>query len=101
MAANEQKSLSVTEWTKKIGRIGGKARLTKMTAEERSRIARLAARARWGKKTAAPDPNPPDPQGPGRDKQWAESGIMSTPRRRPVVGVPSNNAPVRSRAHAA
>lgn len=62
MAANEQKSLSVTEWTKKIGRIGGKARLTKMTAEERSRIARLAARARWGKKTAAPDPNPPDPQ---------------------------------------
>ncbi len=32
-----------------LGRRGGKARLKKMTAEERSRIARLAAQARWAK----------------------------------------------------
>ena len=32
-----------------LGRRGGKARLKKMTAEERSRIARLAVQARWAK----------------------------------------------------
>ena len=85
-----------------FGRRGARARMTKMTAQERSRIARNAAQARWQKKATAPDPTPTDPQGPqGRDQQWAEAGIMSTPRRRPTVGVPSNNPPVRSRAHAA
>jgi hypothetical protein len=62
-----------------FGRRGGKSRLTKMTAEERSRIARLAAQARWGKKAIAPDPN--DPNGPHRDRQCAEAGIMTTSRR--------------------
>jgi hypothetical protein len=55
-------------------RKGGKARLTKMTAEERSRVARLGAQARWGKKTEAPPPN--DPKGPKRDPQ--RQGILST-----------------------
>lgn len=33
-----------------LGRKGGRARMSKMTAEERSRLGRLAATARWGKK---------------------------------------------------
>jgi hypothetical protein len=33
-----------------LGRKGGRARLKTMTAEERTRIARLAANARWTKK---------------------------------------------------
>jgi hypothetical protein len=57
-----------------FGRRGGKSRLVKMTAEERSRVAKLAAQARWGKKAEAPDPN--DPKGPGRDHQGAEADIM-------------------------
>jgi hypothetical protein len=32
-----------------LGRKGGKARLTKMTAEERRNVARGAAQARWAK----------------------------------------------------
>ncbi len=32
-----------------LGQLGGKARLRKMTAEERKEIARNAARARWAK----------------------------------------------------
>jgi hypothetical protein len=36
-----------------LGRRGGKARLKKITAAERSRIAGLGAAARWGKKVAA------------------------------------------------
>jgi hypothetical protein len=55
------------------GRRGGKARLTKMTAEDRRRIAQLAAAARWGKKATAPDPT--DPQGPKRDESQTP-GIM-------------------------
>lgn len=46
-----------------FGRRGGKARLTSMTAEERRRIARLAARARWGKKAETPTPPPSGPNG--------------------------------------
>lgn len=61
-----------------LGRRGGKARLTKMTAEERTRIAKLAAQARWGKKAAAPDPT--DPKGPKRDQQGEGPGILSSPR---------------------
>ena len=53
----------------------GRSRLTKMTAEERTRIAKLAAQARWGRKAEAPDPT--DPGGPHRDQQGAEAGIMS------------------------
>jgi hypothetical protein len=30
-----------------LGRKGGKARLTKMTAEQRKKVARKAAKARW------------------------------------------------------
>jgi len=32
-----------------LGRLGGKARIQKMTGEQRSEIARKAARARWAK----------------------------------------------------
>ena len=35
-----------------LGRKGGKARLTTMSAEERSAVAKKAAAARWGKKKA-------------------------------------------------
>jgi hypothetical protein len=56
------------------GRRGGKARLTKMTAEERTRIARLAAQTRWAKKADAPDPT--DPKGPKRDQQPEGRSIM-------------------------
>lgn len=60
-----------------LGRIGGKARLVKMTAEERQRIAKLAARARWAKGKTAPDPtDPTDPQGPNRDRRGDETGIL-------------------------
>ena len=44
-----------------LGRKGGKARLTKMTAEQRQAIARKGANARWGKtrdKSRAPRPAP-------------------------------------------
>lgn len=35
------------------GRVGGKARAAKLTAEERTEIARKAAQARWKKKRSA------------------------------------------------
>lgn len=38
---------SVKEYLAKIGRRGGKARLTKMTAARRTEIAQGAAQARW------------------------------------------------------
>jgi len=43
----------LAEWAAANGRRGGKARLTKMTAEERTRVAKLAARARWTKKAGS------------------------------------------------
>jgi len=39
----------VKQYLARIGRKGGKARLTKMTSEERIRVARQAAEARWAK----------------------------------------------------
>ena len=45
-------SLVMAELGRRGGRIGGKRRLVTMTAERRQEIARLAARKRWGKKTA-------------------------------------------------
>jgi hypothetical protein len=58
------------------GRRGGAARAAKLTPAERTRIAKLAAQARWAKKATAPDPT--DPQGPKRDPGGESSGIMST-----------------------
>ncbi len=40
-----------------MGKKGGKARLTKMTPEERSRIAGLGAQARWGERKKRKDLN--------------------------------------------
>ena len=75
----DQKAVDlISAYAAEIGRRGGKARLTKMTAEERTRVAKRAAQARWGKKGHVPDPTPPtpDPNGPERDGQYAEAGIM-------------------------
>lgn len=70
------------------GRRGGKARLTTMTAEDRTRIARLAAQARWAKKADAPDPT--DPKGPKRDEQVRRPGILSTRKSCRPAGVSVN-----------
>ena len=79
------------------GRIGGEARARKLTSEDRTRIAKLAAHARWARKLAAPDPtDPTDPQGPIRELQ--KSGILSSSRR-PLVRV--SVAPQIVRSHAA
>jgi hypothetical protein len=73
-----------------LGRRGGKARLVKMTAEERTRIAKLAAQARWGKKADAPEPpNPNGPGSPDRDRQGAEAGIMLNSRRKAAAAASS------------
>jgi hypothetical protein len=73
MATNTEKT-AISEWTAAIGKRGGDARMTKMTPEERSRIAKLAAQARWAKKITAPDPN--DPKTPLHDKQRQGPDIM-------------------------
>jgi len=39
-----------------LGRRGGKARLKKMTPEQRSEVARTAVRARWAKRDGARRP---------------------------------------------
>jgi hypothetical protein len=57
-----------------FGRRGGKARLTSMTAEERRRIAKLAAEARWKKKSTTPDPT--DPNSPDGLVERRGPGIM-------------------------
>jgi hypothetical protein len=46
----EQISMFMAEMGRKGGKKGGKRRLQTMTAEERSAIARKAARARWSVK---------------------------------------------------
>ena len=82
MATNTNPEIdSLAALTAEFGRRGGKARSAKMPPEERKRIARLAAQARWGKKATAPDPT--DPQGPNRDREQGP-GIMLSARRRPV-----------------
>ena len=40
---------AITEYLRALGRKGGKARVTGMTADERRESARKAARARWAK----------------------------------------------------
>ena len=78
------------------GRLGGLTTARRLTPEQRRESARRAARARWGKKTGAPNPtpDPTDPKGPGRDHQGAEAGIMlSSRRRKPAVPVSVNSQP--------
>lgn len=41
-----------SEAAKQLGRLGGKARAAKLTAEERSEACRKASRARWERKRA-------------------------------------------------
>lgn len=43
----------IRKYLSSLGRKGGKARLTKMTAEQRQAIARKAAKARWAKELTA------------------------------------------------
>ena len=85
-----------------FGRRGGKAFMSKLTPEQRSEVARRAARGRWAKKHQQLDPpptNPPDPNGPGRDEQWAEAGIMTTGRKPAIpVSVTSKHRSLRAAA---
>lgn len=61
-------SAEMREWFSGMGRKGGKARLVKISPEERKRIAKLAAQARWAKNQPPPLlPFPPD--GKPRDSQ--------------------------------
>lgn len=80
-----------------FGKRGARARMTKMTAEERRRVAKRAAQARWGKKADAP--NPDGPKGPNRDERRGP-GIMLSARRRPA-SASSDHLSGRSRAAAA
>jgi hypothetical protein len=86
LMASQPKEIT-RELFEESGRRGGKARLVKMTSEQRSRIARLAAQARWGKKAGGPDPT--DPNGPGRDDQ-PKPGIMSTRKPCRQTGITSH-----------
>ena len=47
-----QKNAAAVELGRLGGKIGGRARAARLTAEERSAIARAAARARWSKADA-------------------------------------------------
>jgi len=101
MADEAMKPLTIQELTSRAG----KARMVKMTPEERRRVAKLGAQARWAKHhPAPPPPDPPDPGDPRRDSQYSESGIMSTPppvsERKPVVPVSVKNRPESFRAAA-
>lgn len=69
-------SALAAEW----GRRGGNARREKTTAEERSRIAKLAAKARWAKKASPDGPE----GGPDNDQRPIRTGILLSARRRPV-----------------
>jgi len=78
---------ALLEWFRKNGSRAGKARAAKLTAAERSRIAKLAAKARWKK-------NDGDPQGPkGKQRPIREgvSGILLNSRRRPSRSANSLN----------
>ena len=48
--SREQVSALMAELGRKGGKIGGKRRLTTMTAKQRKQVAKKAARARWEKK---------------------------------------------------
>ena len=54
MYGNMPKKSAIGQYLAKIGRKGGKAsgraRMTKLTPEQRAEVARKAAAARWGKK---------------------------------------------------
>jgi hypothetical protein len=47
MSTKKDKMLSVKQAAKLLGHKGGRARASKLTAEQRSAIARKAARTRW------------------------------------------------------
>jgi hypothetical protein len=49
MAKKDKLSAALRKLMVELGRKGGKARLKKMTAEQRSEIAKKAARERWKK----------------------------------------------------
>jgi len=47
---NKNEKQIMREYFSRLGKKSGKARMKKITPEERSRIAREAAKARWSKK---------------------------------------------------
>jgi hypothetical protein len=54
----EGKNPAAVELGRLGGKKGGKARAAKLTAEERSRIARKAAETRWSRSHADPEDRP-------------------------------------------
>ncbi len=46
---DDEKNEKLVKRARKAGKAGGKARASKLTAEERAEIARIAAEARWKK----------------------------------------------------
>ena len=64
MAKPNKLPKAALEYFREQGRLGGqqsrKARLEKLTPEQRSEIARNAAKARWAKKKAGSSKSPPD-----------------------------------------
>ena len=78
---NDSEGLTALE----LQRRGGLARAKKLTSEERTRIAKLAAQARWAKKATAPDPN--DPKASKREGR-PRPGIMSTRKPCRRTGLP-------------
>jgi hypothetical protein len=53
MAEEKEKNLNAVQ----LGRLGGKARIKKITPEKRREIARNAARARWAKERKKKQPS--------------------------------------------
>jgi hypothetical protein len=81
--ADEARDPAVVEYLRRSASRAGKARLTSMTAEQRKRVAKLAAEARWRKKTTSPEPT--DPKGPDSDARPIRTGIMLNGPRRPLI----------------
>jgi len=52
-----KKKNTIREYLASLGRKGGKARLIKMTPEQRRAIARNAAKARWAREKKVDDAN--------------------------------------------
>jgi len=83
--ADEVNDPAVVEYLRRRASRAGKARLTSMTAEDRRRVAKLAAQARWKKKKGGPDGggSPDGSNGGNGGSRPISTGIMSTGRRLP------------------
>ena len=73
---NDETRAYLAEIGRKGGQIGGKRRLETMTAVERSRVASLAARARWGQ--PRPRSMPPWTKGTIFELRFVQNGVRHT-----------------------